>query len=41
MLNSWFLSYHLKGEFYTEMLNEFFIVLMLYHLLVFTDFAPN
>ena len=38
LLNARFLSYKLKSELYIEMLNEFFIIIMLYHLLVFNDF---
>ena len=37
MLNNRYLSFKLKSEAYTEHINEFFIVIMLYHLLVFND----
>jgi hypothetical protein len=39
LLNSKFLSFKLKSELHTEMINEFFIVIMLYHLLVFNDYS--
>jgi hypothetical protein len=38
LLNANFLSYKLKSELYTDMINEFFIIIILYHLLVFNDF---
>ena len=41
ILNSLSLRYYIKGELYTEMINEFFIVLILYNLLIFTEFAPD
>ena len=37
MLNNKYLSFKLKSEAYTEHINEFFIVIMLYQLLVFND----
>lgn len=41
ILNSITLRFKLKGEMFSEMLNEFFIVMLLYHLLVFTDYISE
>ena len=41
LLNFMFLSYKLKSDLYSEMINEFFIVVMLYCLLAFSDFTSN
>lgn len=41
LLNSISLRFKLKLEMYTEMVNEFFIVILLYHLLVFTDYISD
>ena len=41
MLNSRLLRFRLKSVLYTEMINEFFIVTLLYNLLVFTDYTSD
>ena len=41
MLNSQFLLYKLKSDLYTDMVNEFFLVLVMYNLLVFSDIMSD
>jgi hypothetical protein len=41
LLNSRLLRYKLKSEFYTDMVNEFFIVIMLYNLFIFSDYLSD
>jgi hypothetical protein len=41
MLNSQFLLYKLKSDLYTDMVNEFFLVLVMYNLLVFSDIISD
>jgi hypothetical protein len=41
MLNSHFLLYKLKSDLYTDMVNEFFLVLVMYNLLVFSDIISD
>ena len=41
LLNSRLLRYKLKSELYTDMVNEFFIVIILYNLFVFSDYLSD
>ena len=41
LLNSRFLTYKLKSDLYTDLVNEFFLVLLLYNLLVFSDIVSD
>ena len=41
LLNSRFLIYKLKSDLYADLVNEFFLVLLLYNLLVFSDIVSD